>query len=25
LMLQRDPYNELRYIPNHPLGGANVF
>ena len=25
LMLQRDPYNELRYIPNHPLGGANIF
>ena len=25
LMLQRDPYSELRYIPNHPLGGANVF
>jgi len=25
LMLQRDPYNDLRYIPNHPLGGANVF
>ena len=25
LMLQRDPYNELRYIPNHPLGGTNIF
>ena len=25
LMLQSDPYSELRYIPNHPLGGANVF
>lgn len=25
LMLQRDPYSELRYIPNHPLGGVNVF
>lgn len=25
LMLQRDPYNELRYIPNHPLGGINTF
>ncbi|MYA69685.1 hypothetical protein F4009_15780 [Candidatus Poribacteria bacterium] len=25
LMLQRDPYSELRYIPNHPLGGTNVF
>lgn len=25
MMLQRDPYNELRYIPNHPLGGVNVF
>ena len=25
LMLQRDPYSELRYIPDHPLGGANVF
>lgn len=25
LMLQRDPYSELRYIPNHPLGGANIF
>ena len=25
LMLQRDPYSELRYIPNHPLGGANMF
>ena len=25
LMLQRDPYSELRYIRNHPLGGANVF
>ena len=25
LMLQRDPYNDLRYIPNHPLGGVNTF
>jgi hypothetical protein len=25
LMLQRDPYSELRYIPNHPLGGTNIF
>ncbi len=25
LMLQRDPYNDLRYIPNHPLGGINPF
>ena len=25
MMLQRDPYNDLRYIPNHPLGGVNVF
>ena len=25
MMLQRDPYNELRYIPNHPLGGVDVF
>ena len=25
LMLQRDPYNDLRYIPNHPLGGVNMF
>ena len=25
LMLQRDPYRELRYIPNHPLGGVDVF
>ena len=25
LMLQRDPYNDLRYIPNHPLGGLNTF
>ena len=25
MMLQRDPYNDLRYIPNHPLGGMNVF
>ena len=25
MMLQRDPYNELRYISNHPLGGLNVF
>jgi hypothetical protein len=25
IMLQRDPYNDLRYIPNHPLGGMNVF
>ena len=25
LMLQRDPYSELRYIPNHPLGGGNMF
>jgi hypothetical protein len=25
VMLQRDPYNDLRYLPNHPLGGVNVF
>ena len=25
LMLQRDPYNDLRYVPNHPLGGVNTF
>ena len=25
VMLQRDPYNDLRYIPSHPLGGVNVF
>ena len=25
LMLRRDPYNDLGYIPNHPLGGINVF
>ncbi len=25
MMLQRDPYNDLRYLPNHPLGGMNVF
>ena len=25
LMLQRDPYNEPRYIPNHPLGGIDMF
>lgn len=25
LMLQQDPYNDLRYIPNHPLGGVNIF
>ncbi len=25
LMLQRDPSNDLRYIPNHPLGGINTF
>lgn len=25
MMLQRDPYNELRYIPNHPLGGIDIF
>lgn len=25
MMLRRDPYNDLRYIPNHPLGGVNVF
>ena len=25
MMLQRDPYNDLRYIRNHPLGGVNVF
>ena len=25
MMLQRDPYNDLRYISNHPLGGVNVF
>ena len=24
-MLQSDPYSELRYIPNHPLGGPNIF
>ncbi len=25
MMLQRDPYNELRYIQNHPLGGVDIF
>ena len=25
MMLQTDPYRELRYVPNHPLGGVNVF
>lgn len=25
VMLQRDPYNDLRYIPSHPLGGMNIF
>ena len=25
VMLQRDPYNDLRYLPSHPLGGVNVF
>ncbi len=25
MMLQRDPYSELRYIRNHPLGGIDVF
>ena len=25
MMLQRDPYNDLRYLPSHPLGGVNVF
>ena len=25
VMLQRDPYNDLRYLPNHPLGGVNIF
>ncbi len=25
VMLQRNPYNDLRYIPNHPLGGLNAF
>lgn len=25
LMLERNPYNDLRYIPNHPLGGINTF
>ena len=25
VMLQRDPYNDLRYIPSHPLGGVNIF
>lgn len=25
MMLQRDPYNDLRYIPSHPLGGVNIF
>lgn len=25
VMLQRDLYNDLRYIPNHPLGGVNIF
>lgn len=24
-MLQRDAYNDLRYIPSHPLGGVNIF
>ncbi len=25
MMLREDPYNDLRYIPNHPLGGLNLF
>ena len=25
MMLQRDPYNDLRYLPSHPLGGVNIF
>ena len=25
VMLQRDPYNDLRYLPSHPLGGVNIF
>ena len=25
MMLQSDPYNRLRYIPNHPLGGIDIF
>ena len=25
MMLQSDPYNQLRYIPNHPLGGIDIF
>lgn len=25
VMLQRDPYNDLQYIPNHPLRGIDVF
>ena len=25
VMLQRDRYSELRYIPNHPLGGIDIF
>ncbi len=25
MMLQRDPYHELRYIRNHPLGGVDIF
>ncbi len=25
MMLRRDPYSDLGYIPNHPLGGINVF
>ncbi len=25
MMLRNEPYSELRYIPNHPLGGVNLF
>lgn len=25
MMLRRDPYSELRYIPDHPLGRVNLF
>lgn len=25
MMLRPDDYNALRYIPNHPLGGTNLF
>lgn len=25
MMLRQDAYNDLRYIPNHPLGGTNIF